>query len=411
MEKHLLVTPATSRKSNLKRAAIDNHSITDNEEEEDGDDVHYDLNDADLHTFTQPYCTQADLLDEESDDDDDGMTTTHDFTQEEQVDMDEITEEEQQQIQLIDAFHKDTEQQVSIHVMGTQRIFKLGESFKADIEASRLCKENNIPKGVTQAIYTIRKFYTDANTMRKTADCRVRIPVCDSLPEESGEPRRLRRLFPNELVTLAKTERIELKRLITLVPSYQVMGGDLYFKVELRLSKYMIAFEELPSMAKSFNMLPDFTKPTVLELFAGAGGMSTGFTKAGFDVRWMVEKDPQAAATLKLNHQHGGARVFAEGVSNFLTKAQAKTPCYPTPNQVHHVHASSPCQGTVLTGGDYILSAFLVVSLTMLSLQDFQRQIVLEASTTGPTTNSLLLGLTIFVTFNLKLLRLKTSLE
>lgn len=374
----LLVTPgpATARKANLKRTIEriaseesedeqeDEHhgdtanlkrastieSITEEseDEQEDGDDENYDLDEAGLNECTQAYCTQADLIEYDDEiSEDDGMTITHDFTQqEEDFDIDEAAQVLLHQEPRRESFHKDTEQQVSIDVMGTQRIFKLGESFKANVQAGWLCKENAVPKGVMGAIYTIRKFYMDSQTMKKTADCRVRIPIYDSLATPS-ERLRLRRLYPNELVTLAKTERIELKKLTTLVSSKPIVGGDLLFSFEGRTKySYKLSFEEPPTMAKSFYMLPDFTTPTVLELFAGAGGMSTGFTRAGFDVRWMVEMDPQAAATLKLNHQHGGARVFAERTESFLRKAQAGTPCYPTPNEVHHVHASSPCQGT-----------------------------------------------------------------
>lgn len=41
---------------------------------------------------------------------------------------------------------------------------------------------------------------------------------------------------------------------------------------------------------------------TAVDLFAGAGGLSVGLTKAGFDVRVAVEFDKTAAKTYKLNH-------------------------------------------------------------------------------------------------------------
>ena len=75
------------------------------------------------------------------------MTQTHDFTQEEE----EINVSAMKQELLApseprkNAFHKDTEQQVSIDVMGIQRIFKLGESFMSNVKAGKLCKENNVP--------------------------------------------------------------------------------------------------------------------------------------------------------------------------------------------------------------------------------------------------------------------------
>ena len=355
LDKWVQATPATVRKGNLKRAAVEEvvspESSNACEEQDEFDDVELDMDDADLLEFTQVYCTQADLNEAESEDEDDGMTQTHDFTQEEAVDVNATMEQAllapSSSSSRKDSFHKDTEQQVSIDVCGIQRIFKLGEAFTATVEAGRLCKENNVPDGVVDAIYVIRKFYTD-NTMKKTADCRVRIPIYDTLPTPS-ETKRLKRLFPNGYVTLAKTERIALSKLDKLlVPSASCSSpndgrphkDEFLYSVDLT-SKYSIAFEEPPGV-KSFDMMMGKT-PTVLELFAGAGGMSSGFTRAKFDVKWMVEMDPQAASTLKLNHRHG--RVFAETTDSFLKKAQSGARLYPLPYEVHHVHASSPCQG------------------------------------------------------------------
>jgi len=265
------------------------------------------------------------------------MTTTHDFTQVEEIELPEPQE------QRAGIFHKDTDIQVSIDYMGTQRIFKLGESFKSNVTADRLCKENNVPKGGTEAVYTIRKFYSKG--LVKTADCRVRIPTYDCFPHPC-ENKRIREKYPDRRVTLCKTERIELRKLHLLVPEQELADDDLIYSANLGLRGYNFAFEEPKSKAKSFYMLPDFTRPTVLDLFAGAGGMSTGFSNAGFNVRWMVEKDPQAIATLKANYPKGKhKRVFGERVENFLDKAMVGSGAYPTPDEGHHVHASSPCQG------------------------------------------------------------------
>ena len=42
-------------------------------------------------------------------------------------------------------------------------------------------------------------------------------------------------------------------------------------------------------------------RPTVIDLFAGAGGFSLGFEQAGFDVVAAVEIDPIHAAVHKFN--------------------------------------------------------------------------------------------------------------
>jgi C-5 cytosine-specific DNA methylase len=84
-------------------------------------------------------------------------------------------------------------------------------------------------------------------------------------------------------------------------------------------------------------------KPVALDLFAGAGGMGLGLAKAGFDVKFAVESNPAAAATLRCNHRD--TLVFEEDVQLFLEKSKGADPCYPKPGFLHHIHASSPCQG------------------------------------------------------------------
>lgn len=42
--------------------------------------------------------------------------------------------------------------------------------------------------------------------------------------------------------------------------------------------------------------------PTVVDLFAGAGGLSCGLSRAGYDIRWAIDIEPDAVATYRLNH-------------------------------------------------------------------------------------------------------------
>jgi DNA (cytosine-5)-methyltransferase 1 len=89
------------------------------------------------------------------------------------------------------------------------------------------------------------------------------------------------------------------------------------------------------------------TKPTVLELFAGAGGMSIGFQNAGMQTRWVVEANESAAATLRINHKGGDClpEIYTEDVREFLQRVRNGDPAYPSKGQVDHVHGSPPCQG------------------------------------------------------------------
>lgn len=46
-------------------------------------------------------------------------------------------------------------------------------------------------------------------------------------------------------------------------------------------------------------------EPTVVDLFAGAGGLSNGFEQAGYDIIGALEQDETASETLKENHENG----------------------------------------------------------------------------------------------------------
>ncbi len=48
------------------------------------------------------------------------------------------------------------------------------------------------------------------------------------------------------------------------------------------------------------------------------GGMSNGFIKNGFDIKWAIDNDPCAVATFMLNHQH--VVMFDEDAKQVLEK-------------------------------------------------------------------------------------------
>ena len=43
--------------------------------------------------------------------------------------------------------------------------------------------------------------------------------------------------------------------------------------------------------------------PTAVDLFSGAGGLSEGFTRAGFRILLAIDQDPESMKTYRLNHQ------------------------------------------------------------------------------------------------------------
>lgn len=90
--------------------------------------------------------------------------------------------------------------------------------------------------------------------------------------------------------------------------------------------------------------------PSVLDIFAGIGGASQGFIKAGFDVKWAVEKDHFTAKTFQLNHP--GTFLFEECVKVWFEKVtkesgeerRNKDNPHTAVLNATHVHFSPPCQ-------------------------------------------------------------------
>jgi DNA (cytosine-5)-methyltransferase 1 len=66
------------------------------------------------------------------------------------------------------------------------------------------------------------------------------------------------------------------------------------------------------------------TRPRVLDLFAGCGGISLGFEAAGFEMRASVEFDPDAARSHGLNF-HGGAEAHSQPID--ITKTSPTDLC------------------------------------------------------------------------------------
>lgn len=120
----------------------------------------------------------------------------------------------------------------------------------------------------------------------------------------------------------------------------------------LQLKKFSMKYDESEKQ-RSFCYANDTAKvhhhptgkPTVLELFAGVGGMSLGLEKAGFDVKWVVDSDELALATLTANKRNSDMNVYTEKLHSFLKNCVQEDPAYPKRGEVDHIHASPPCKG------------------------------------------------------------------
>ena len=96
--------------------------------------------------------------------------------------------------------------------------------------------------------------------------------------------------------------------------------------------------KQQPSSTRNSNK-----RPVVLDLFAGAGGMSQGLLHAGMCVKWAVEHDQCAFDTLRSNHKD--TIVFHQDVYEFLEHVKKQPHLLKEHDAVDHVHASPPCQG------------------------------------------------------------------
>lgn len=142
--------------------------------------------------------------------------------------------------------------------------------------------------------------------------------------------------------------------------SYALASEDVTLDLSCLKLPCSVAFEKFPmryeqedERQRSFSYYNETGKilhhpagrPAVLDLFAGAGGMGLGLGKY-FDVKWVVDNDHLASATLRANKGNSdAARIYVEDVKTFLKKSVRGDPCYPAVGRVDHIHASPPCKG------------------------------------------------------------------
>jgi DNA (cytosine-5)-methyltransferase 1 len=84
------------------------------------------------------------------------------------------------------------------------------------------------------------------------------------------------------------------------------------------------------------------TKPTAIDLFAGAGGFSLGVEMAGFDVRAAVEFEHDAAETYRRNRKH--AKVLEEDI-RYITGERLMRVAEIKKGELDLLFGGPPCQG------------------------------------------------------------------
>lgn len=85
---------------------------------------------------------------------------------------------------------------------------------------------------------------------------------------------------------------------------------------------------------------------TAIDLFSGAGGGSLGLVQAGFDLRWSVDLDPNAAAT---HHRHLPGVTCSEDIRGVADKALMRSIGL-RPKELDLLFAGPPCQGFSMIG-------------------------------------------------------------
>lgn len=85
-------------------------------------------------------------------------------------------------------------------------------------------------------------------------------------------------------------------------------------------------------------------KPTVIDLFAGVGGLSLGFEKAGFDVVLANEYDPSIASAYQRNHPS------TQMIVGDITHLPLEEIFAPYQGKIDVVIGGPPCQGFSLKG-------------------------------------------------------------
>ena len=316
-----------------------------NSENKDEDDVDIDdcnLNENELLMFTQSN-SQNDVGDDEDSDDDSAAPPRIDFSSQMTQSEDDNcinyygktqTPKRQKQSAII----QDAPGRFFLRVGNVDKMFRVGDYFPKVLQPFFQPPEPEV-------VFKIERLYNDAKTMKKKAQCKVF------------------KLARNTFIGQEDEFEAIYGKYVFLRNSHSVNLCDLKLRIEDKailheLENTQVFFDPPPKKTKGvgWEIAYGFAKnqdkimysngaPTVVDLFAGGGGVSQGFIKAGFRLTHAVEHDPMAANTLELNHP--GAQVFLEDVESYLQRFPAEVGSFPFEykDSRNHIHASTPCQG------------------------------------------------------------------